>query len=194
VTERHISVMLHGANGKRFGRRAFSAFGALCLLARGALAGPSGYALRRLVSTAGGTTSLAEVAAGKTLIVVVMKGHWCPVCRAEVARLGARSARFRELGARLCALNADAPAANRAIAEKFGLAMPILSDADHAVLAALGLWREGDEHPLPAALVFDACGNEVERFLGRDATTRSEAALLDVARRLHDAPPQCSVA
>jgi peroxiredoxin len=175
-------------------RRRLLAFGASALLGTPAVAGSGPYARRALFDQGGAEQSLAEVAAKKTLIVVVMKGHYCPVCRAQLARLQELRQPLEQLGTVCCGLNADPVAANRVISEKFGFEMPILSDPMHSVLAALGLWLEGAAHPMPAIIVYDQCGNEARRILGRDGNDRPEATLLRLVKRLHDEPPQCQVA
>lgn len=175
-------------------RRSFLAWLGLPLLGSPALASPSPHARRGLYDQGGAEQSLAEVASGKTLVVVVMKGHHCAVCRAQLARLEELRERLTQLGAEVCGLNADPVEANRAISVKFGFTMPILSDPQHVVLSALGLWLDNPGHPMPAILVFDACGTEVRRFVGRDGGARPEPELLRVLEKLRAAPPQCSVA
>lgn len=178
----------------RLPRRELLLLGAGLLWTPAAGASVSPYTRRGLLDQNGSDRSLAEVAAGKTLVLVVMKGHYCAVCRAQLARLEAISARFQRLGARVAALNADPVEANRAIAEKYAFSMPILSDRDHAVSEGLSLWHAEAGHPMPAIVVFDACGSEVSRSVGRSVDDRPEAALIALARRLHELPPNCTVA
>jgi peroxiredoxin len=175
-------------------RRELLLLGAGLVWAPLAAASVSPYTRRGLLDQNGSDRSLAEVAAGKTLVLVVMKGHYCAVCRAQLARLEAISRRFRRLGARLAALNADPFEANRAIAEKYAFSMPILSDRDHAVSEGLRLWHAQAGHPMPAIVVFDACGSEVSRSVGRGLDDRPEAALIALVRGLHEQPPNCTVA
>lgn len=169
------------------------AFG-LALRSTPARAAAAPYPTRGLIDQGGADQSLAEVADGQTLILVVMKGHYCSVCRAQLARLQALFARLKALRARVAGINADPYEANRAVSEKYGLAMPILSDRQHAVVGPLGLWLEQAGHPMPAVVVFDRCGQETWRVVGRDSDSRPEAALLELAERLHLAPPSCTVA
>jgi peroxiredoxin len=178
----------------KLSRRSFAGLLLLGALPATASATNAPYQARSLTTDRGATTSLAEIAAGNTLVVVVMKGHYCPVCRGQLARLEAMQGEFARAGARLTALNADPPAANRAIAEKFGFTSPITSDQGRSVLGALGLWLADAGHPLPAVVVFDACGTEVQRIVGRSDDARPESTLLETARKLHAKPPSCSVA
>ena len=175
-------------------RRQLLTLGSSLLLAPSAHAAASPYTEHGLIDQGGADLSLADVAEGRTLILVVMKGHYCPVCRAQLMRLQQLMPRLRELQTEIAGIDADPFEANRAISEKYGLTMSILSDREHAVIGALGLWLADAEHPMPAIVVFDRCGREVYRLLGRDPDARPEAALLELARRLHHEPPQCTVA
>jgi peroxiredoxin len=175
-------------------RRELLALGAGLAWTSMSQAAPSAYTSGGLFDQGGVDLSLSKVAAGKTLALVVMKGHYCSVCRAQLARLEPLSTRFGEFGTRLAAINADPFEANRAVSEKYGFSMPVLSDRDHSVIEALGLWIPESAHPMPALVVFDACGDEAWRSVGRSADDRPEAVLLRLARRLHEQPPKCVVA
>jgi hypothetical protein len=72
--------------------------------------------------------------------------------------------------------------------------MPILSDREHAVIGALGLWLEQAGHPAPAIVVFDACGRPSWRHVGRSGADRPEGELLRVIQQLFETPPNCQVA
>lgn len=136
-------------------------------------------------------TSLAAAAAGHTLVVVVMKGNWCRVCIAQLERLCQLNQQLKASDARLVGLNADAPALNRRMRKDNGIDCAVLSDESHEVLAALGLWLPRAQHPLPALLVFDRCGDEVARWAGRSPADRPEPALLRIVRKLADEQRVC---
>ncbi len=137
-------------------------------------------------------TSLAEAAAGHALVIVVMKGHWCRVCSDQLARLIQKQAELAALGARVVGLSADAPAANKRMLDEQGIEGRVLSDEKHEVLDALGLWSPKDGHPLPAILVFDRCGDEAARWVGRRPGDRPESAVFRVLRRLAEDRRACS--
>src|SRR5690606_15957055 len=80
------------------------------------------YTRRVLVTHDGKQTSLAAQANGWHLVVVVMKGHWCRVCVAQLERLAELSATLKSLTARVVGLNADAPESNRQLVEDEGSA------------------------------------------------------------------------
>lgn len=136
-------------------------------------------------------TSLAMAAGGQTLVVVVMKGHWCRVCIAQLERLCELEQQLTALDARLVGLNADAPALNRRMRDENAIDCPVLSDESHEVLSALGLWLPRSQHPLPALLVFDRCGDEAARWVGRSPADRPERALIRIVRKLAEEKRVC---
>jgi hypothetical protein len=147
-------------------------------------ADPNPYTLPALVNRDGARTSLARIADGHRLVVVVMKGAWCLVCMGQLQRLGAmedlldqRETRF--VGVAVEAATGAAPAG------------PIARDPDHAVVAGLGLWRPEVGHPMPALVLFDRCGVERARAVGRGPGQRPEPALLGVLDTLVAAPEKC---
>lgn len=150
------------------------------------------YALRVLKDQEGQETSLAAEAAQRTLVVVVMKGHWCRVCIGQLQRLGQLKARLEALGAIYVGLNADAPSDNLALKKKEALECPILSDDQHQVLDKLGLWLPRAQQPLPALVVFDRCGDEAARWVGRRPGERPEGALLRLLQKLAEEKRICS--
>lgn len=160
--------------------------------AREARAAHPVYARRVLRDQDDAETSLAEAAGGQALVVVVMKGHWCQVCSDQLARLADKQQELSALGARLVGLNADSPAANKGVLAARGIRARVLSDAKHELLAALGLWLPSEGHPMPAIVVFDRCGDEVARWVGRQPGDRPDGALLRVLRRLSQDRRACS--
>ena len=152
---------------------------------------PTAYRLRTLVTTAGEGTSLAEQASGRPLVVVVMKGSWCPVCIDQLRRLGALRARIHKLGARVVGVSTDAVTENRRAAEEARLSDPILTDVQHRVVSALGLWRADAGHPMPAIVVFDRCGTERARIVGRAPGERPEPAVMRLLEEMVARPPAC---
>jgi peroxiredoxin len=145
-------------------------------------AGP--YTESALLDLSGDSTSLQAQAAGKALVVVVMKGHYCSVCRAQLKRLQARHQELAQLGAEVVGLNADPARANREVAGRFQIPFQLLSDPEHRVIGALGLWNSRLEQPLPSLLVFDACGKECGRWLGRAPGQRPEARLFALLKQV----------
>ena len=156
-----------------------------------ALADTTPYQRRVLRDPDGAETSLAAAAAGQALVVVVMKGYWCRVCIAQLGRLCQRKPELVALRTSLVGLNADAPATNKRIMEEYAIECPMLSDEKHEVLAELGLWLPREGHALPGIVVFDRCGDEAARWVGRDPDDRPEDELFRVLRKLVDERRVC---
>lgn len=175
----------------------------LALVALGALAGsvvPSlhaaepraAYGLSTLRDLNDAVTSLGAQARGRHLILVVMKGHWCRVCIGQLARLGALRDRLTALRSTVVGLNADSVKANRAVVAEAQLHFPILSDPGHRVIERLGLWLDDVEHPMPAIVVFDRCGSERGRLVGRaPGQALPEPELLKLLEALGKKPLPC---
>ena len=151
------------------------------------------YFLGGLQDGQAGATSLSAQADGRSLVVVVMKGTWCPVCVRQLEVLSGRARELSDLGAQVVGLSDDSPEQNLKLETDSQLAFPVLGDPDHDVLRPLGLWRPGDGHPLPAILVFDRCGVERARLEGRVPGERPEVALFRVLRKLAEEPPTCGL-
>jgi len=156
-----------------------------------ALALEDPFRTRALRDQAGRETSLALQAAGEALVVVVMKGHWCQVCIGQLQRFQQLRQRFDSLEATVVGLNADAPELNRRMAEREGIEQPVLSDEQHRVLDELGLWLPRQSHPMPGIVVFDRCGDEAARWVGRRPGERPESAVLAVLRKLAEDKRVC---
>jgi peroxiredoxin len=139
------------------------------------------------------TTSLARAAGGGRLVVVVMKGSWCDVCVGQLRELARRREDLVKLSARVVGLSPDPVAKNKKVAADNRLPWPILTDGGHEVTAALGLWREDWGHPLPAIVVFDRCGIERARIVGRAPNDGAERQILRLLRQLEQRPERCSV-
>ena len=96
---------------------------------------------------------------------------------------------FHRLGADVVAVSVDSPARNAALAARWRLPFPIVSDPGGVdVLQPLGLWNADERGGIgwPAVVVFAADGVEVGRFRARDFADRpvSNDAVIDVVRTL----------
>jgi len=134
-------------------------------------------------------TDLEAAAARGRLVVVVMKGSWCPVCVGQLQRFAAIEDKLHKLDARVVGLNADRPADNRVLENSLGI--PILSDPDKTVLRGLGLWRDDWKHPMPAVVVLDRCGEERGRIVGRRPGLNADDAVLKLLAEIAADPGQC---
>jgi peroxiredoxin len=137
-------------------------------------------------------TSLAAEADGHALVVVVMKGHWSRVCIDQLQRLGQLRSRLAQLDSVLVGLNSDAPDLNRQMSNAQGIECKVLSDEKHEVISGLGLWLPREQHPLPAIVVFDRCGDEAARWVGRRPGDRPEADVLRLLQKVAEEDRVCA--
>jgi peroxiredoxin Q/BCP len=153
---------------------------------------PEAYRLRKLRDLTAALTSLAEYASSRRLIVVVMKGTWCPVCIGQLRRLADLEKELTKLGATVIGLSTDSVERCRKAAFDHQLPFAILSDPDREVVSALKLWRAEWGHPMPSLIVFDRCGIERGRIVGRSPDERAEPALLSLLRSIAHKPERCT--
>lgn len=176
-------------------RRAFVAFVASLVAASfGAAKSAADVDVYRAISLqtlAEEETTLAAQAHGGNLVVVVMKGHWCAVCAKELLRFAGRRKDLAKSHATVVGLNADVPKANRGRAAVDSIPFEILSDRSTAALRALRLWAEEVGHPIPAVVVFDRCGKEHARQVGRAPGNSSLEWTIRILGRLEKNPPRC---
>jgi len=149
------------------------------------------YSMDGLVDTQGDPRTLSELAGPDRLVVVVLKTVWCPACVGQLHRLKSLRTRFAELGVKVVALSTDPPTAMGVMTEGARLPWAAVSDTDHQVIEAMGLWREDWGHPLPSIVIYDRCGKEYFRQEGRTPDSRPEPAVLAALEQLHKDPEKC---
>ncbi len=112
------------------------------------------------------TTADARPPSGQTQVVVVMKSASCAVCARQMRQL-----KQAELGVSLMGITHDPSEAAVRVSNATGV--PTYSHA--AGIRAMGLYRADLGMATPAVVVYDRCGDEVGRLVGRgpgiDATT-----------------------
>lgn len=125
-----------------------------------------------LLATDGSAIAPAEIWPRRKVAIVVMKGTWCPVCRAEVDRLEARAHEIWGAESVVAVLTDHTPERNLAFVHKTRTPFPVLADPDHDQLAEWGLYRSGMNHPVPGVVFLDENGEVVKihrgRYPGRD--------------------------
>lgn len=101
---------------------------------------------------------LAHPNAGGTSVVVVMKTARCPVCATQLKTLHGA-----ELGAPVVGITHEGRAAAAAVTRLLG----VRTYSHPAGIAAMGLWLPEAGMAMPAVVVFDKCGDEAGRLVGR---------------------------
>lgn len=95
----------------------------------------------RLPRDDGGEASLADFA-GKKLVLYFYPKADTPGCTREAQAFSALNAEFAAAGAAILGVSADPVSKQTAFKTKYGLAIPLASDATHTMLTAYGVWGE----------------------------------------------------
>ena len=134
----------------------------------------------------GGTVRLYDRLGPGGLVLVFVRGHWCPYCRRYLAKLQTNLPRIRAAGADLLAVSPEPPATSAAFAAELDLGFPILSDADGQVINRFGTRNGymggGSVLPHPSVFVIDAGGairfRSIDRNYKKRTTVRTILAAL----------------
>jgi glutaredoxin-dependent peroxiredoxin len=88
--------------------------------------------------------SLSEfLGGGKKTILAFYPGAFTGVCDKEMCAFRDRFSELQRMNANLVGVSVDAPFANKAFAEKYGLNFPLLSDFTREVVGKYGLlWKD----------------------------------------------------
>ncbi len=165
----------------------------------------------------GRQVSLRELLARGPVVLHFFRGGWCPFCTLTLRAMNCIDGKLRKLGASQIAVSPQ-PAENlRTMAERNGLAIPLLSDPGLEVIGRYGLgWELSDELraiylrlgrclpqgygaptrllPIPASYVIDRTGRVVAAHVDPKAYHRMEPeAVLEAVRGLADTSGKMAV-
>jgi peroxiredoxin len=153
----------------------------------------------------GGFSTLAAFA-GRPLVVLLMRGHWCDFCDAQAQALADAAPDFAASGAAVAIITPELPRYSQPLVAR-APDFHLLCDLDHAYTATLGLMAAMDEAlakqmanfdidlptfqgalgwavPIPAAFVVNAHGTILDRRFDPDFRRRpSIQALLNALAR-----------
>jgi peroxiredoxin len=132
----------------------------------------------------GEKVSLSHMAQGTPLAVVVIKGHWCPVCTDQLKSLSRRSKEVRRTGGTVVGLSTEDAGTNRMLMEKHGLAFPMLGEPSARLLEHLGFWMPEMGHPMPGLIFLDHCGDFAGAKKGRRPGTSQDRLILETLKDL----------
>lgn len=140
-----------------------------------------------LLDSSGKPTTLAKVAAGKPVMIVLFRSAaWCPFCQRQLKGLGPVAAAAKAKGVRLIAISYDKPADLAAFATRQGISYALYSDAGSKMIDALKL-RDPQYKPdsiafgvpYPTTMVVDAHGKVKAKVVETDYRIRpSESDLI----------------
>lgn len=144
----------------------------------------------------GNAVTLADLRAQGPVVLSFYRGAWCPYCNLELQLLQQALPDIQALDATLVAISPQTPDNSLSLAEKHGLAFPVLSDAGNAVARRFGL-----VFTVPESLraVYDKLGIDIAAHngdgsfelpvpgtyvVGRDGTIAFAYANVDYTRRV----------
>jgi len=127
----------------------------------------------------GAAVDVARLAREGHLVFVTVKAAWCPVCRAQLQRLGRLLPRLRACGASFVVLVPGTTDTVAALARDSSFPYPFVSDGAVALAAAAGFGMGPDEL-VPGFFAVDARRAIVWEQRGRSAGAFGDAELLRV--------------
>ena len=92
-------------------------------------------------SDAGTPLSLADLR-GRPVVLYFYPKDDTPSCTAEACGFRDEFARFESVGAAVIGVSTDGVKSHARFREKFALPFPLVSDPDHAIADAYGVWQE----------------------------------------------------
>jgi peroxiredoxin len=142
---------------------------------------------------------LAGLVATRPAVIFFYRGSWCPYCKLTLRAFNDALEVFQRAGVALIGISPELPAFTATMAERHGLAFPLLSDTDGKLMRKLGLnykvpdalrqlfdrdghgldERNGNadgELPLTSAFITVPPGVIKNRFVSPDYTRRTELA------------------
>ena len=109
----------------------------------------------RLVRWDGVPVTLSDAARGRATAVLVIKGHWCPACRAQLVSSNSDLERIRTVG-EVIGVSTEPWTTHREVRRALRLDYDLLSDPRAELLTPLGFFPAGAPHPTPGIIFLDA--------------------------------------
>ncbi|MBI2061011.1 MAG: redoxin domain-containing protein [Nitrospirae bacterium] len=95
-----------------------------------------------------------DLASTGALVVVTIKGSWCPVCRTQLERFRKVQAQLDSCGAEVVVVTPDPPERARELQQAIGDRYRVVADPKGEVGWSLGVWEKGQGAMFPAAFLF----------------------------------------
>jgi peroxiredoxin len=114
----------------------------------------------------GNLISMNDYKGRKHILVLFVRGDWCPTCHIMLRTYQKNNRKFRERDVMVVAIGPDPMGVNREMVEKLGLEFKVLADPDHETAHAYGIHLQGNAPltkyeegiPMPAAFLIDRNG------------------------------------
>jgi peroxiredoxin len=150
-----------------------------------------------LPSDLGTLVGLEDLRGHGPVVVSFNRGHWCPLCRLELAALARFHEKAESLGAQIVSIVPERQPFAQKMQTDFKLPFPVLSDIDNGYALSLGLvmWvgeevrrlyssdgvnlpvfngSDGWMVPIPATFVVGRDGRVISRYVDPDFRTRMD--------------------
>ena len=138
---------------------------------------------------------IASILGGKTTILLIYRGGWCPYCNAHLAEIQQAESQILKLGYQLVAISPDSPENLKSTDEEHQLNYSLYSDTNGNFLKDLGIIfnapgkysdmlskRSNEKNqgvlPVPSVFVVDTSGTILFEYINPDYKTRISAGLL----------------
>ena len=141
-----------------------------------------------LPSSEGGTVRLSDLA-GKVVVLYFYPRDNTPGCTIEAQDFTKAVPELKKLGAVVLGVSKDSIASHCKFRDKYGIAYPLLSDADGKVLEAYGAWGEKSMYGkkmmgiIRSTVVIDRDGKVVKHFPKVSVKGHADA-VVEVVREL----------
>jgi peroxiredoxin Q/BCP len=131
----------------------------------------------------GKTVRLSEYAAGRDVLLIFLRGTWCPYCVEQLKVLTERHEQLTGCGIAVLAVVCQAQTTVRAFLKFRPVPFPVLCDGSRATAKAYGshywLTHEGFNLSNPALFVLDRKGTVTFQHVGRSMSDLPVGYLLD---------------
>lgn len=125
----------------------------------------------------GNMVNLSDFKNERTVLLVFVRGDWCPMCHMMLRTYDKRKEEFQQKNIMLLAVGPDPVGVNKAMVEKLGVDFRVLSDEGQRTARVYGVQiqdyknnfapKQPDGIPLPASFLVDA--NQIVRYVSSPA-------------------------